>query len=36
MTLQRRVERLEDQAAGPGQVRVVGLGDFDGERLEAD
>ena len=36
MTLQRRVERLEDRAAGPGQVRVVGIGDYDGERLEAD
>ena len=34
--LNRRIERLEDQSGPPGRVRVVGIGDLDGECLEAD
>lgn len=34
--LGKRIDDLERRSMGPGRVRVVGLGDLDGERLEAD
>ena len=36
MSLKGRLERLEGQAEPPGKVIVVGVRDYDGERLAAD
>jgi len=35
-TIEKRLSDLEQKAQPPGELHIVGIGDFDGEHVEAD